>query len=94
MSDQETSEKAAGEESEPGPAPEKDTRGGYRTAEAPSTVPTVEPSPIARAAFPLVWYGLVPLAIAQSRVFILAAFPEGGLAETVRGQPIPVSIVP
>jgi signal peptidase I len=92
VSDQETSEKAVGgADPEPGPGTDKDTRGGYRAATTPAE--SLQPSPIARAVFPLVWYLLVPLAIAQARVFVLAALPEGGFAEMLRGQPIPVSIV-
>jgi len=91
VSDQETSEKAVGaDDPEPGRG-DKDARGGARTADAPP--PAIEASPIARVAFPLVWYVLVPLAVAQARVFFLAAFPESGFTELLRGQPIPVSIV-
>lgn len=93
MSDNETSDKAPAEDAEgdAGP-PEKaaavETRGPYRSNEPPP-----EPSPMARLAFAGVWYVLVPLLIAQARVFVLAAFPDTPFVEMLRGQPIPVSIV-
>jgi signal peptidase I len=50
-------------------------------------------SALAQWAFYLGWFVAAPVAVAFSRVFILAAFPETALIETLRGQPIPVSIV-
>ncbi|MBI2394507.1 MAG: signal peptidase I [Deltaproteobacteria bacterium] len=52
-----------------------------------------QPSPLARAAFYGIWFVLVPLIVAQMRVFVLAAFPDTPFVEALRGQPIPVSIV-
>jgi len=50
-------------------------------------------TPVSRIAFFVGWFVIAPLVIAQLRVFILAALPETPVVETLRGQPIPVSIV-
>lgn len=46
-----------------------------------------------RAGFHVFWFFLVPGLVALSRRFWLAALPESGFTETLRGQPIPVAIV-
>ncbi|MGZ3418688.1 MAG: signal peptidase I [Polyangiales bacterium] len=51
------------------------------------------PSAAARYGYLFGWFIFVPFLIAQLRSFILAAFPESPFVETLRGQPIPVSIV-
>lgn len=76
---------------------EKPTRAGRGTSAEPPRPPIARAdsggSAFARATFYVGWFLLVPLLIAQARVFLLAALPEGNVTETLRGQPIPVSIV-
>ncbi len=74
----------------PEPAPSRD---GARGSRDPDEAPGTQASPVARALFVGGWFFVVPLIVAQARVFILAALPESALVEMLRGQPIPVSIV-
>jgi len=55
--------------------------------------PPAERSLIAYLGFHVGWFFLVPGLVALSRRFWLAALPESGFTETLRGQPIPVAIV-
>ncbi len=87
MSEKETSEKDVADAEEAGPGEKALARGDERGPTPP------EQSPVARLLFAGVWYLAVPLLIAQSRVFVLAAFPDTPFIEMLRGQPIPVSIV-
>ena len=48
---------------------------------------------VAMALFHTGWFFVVPALVALSRRFWLAALPESGFTETLRGQPIPVAIV-
>ena len=50
-------------------------------------------SPALRVLFYAAWFLVVPALFAQLRVLILAALPEVPIVETLRGQPIPVSIL-
>jgi signal peptidase I len=65
---------------------------GYRDAPPASQRPG-KPSPALRVLFYVVWFVVVPALFAQLRVLILAALPEVPVVETLRGQPIPVSIL-
>jgi signal peptidase I len=51
------------------------------------------PSQVGRLLFYFAWFLVVPALFAQLRVLLLAALPEVPIVETLRGQPIPVSIL-
>lgn len=89
MSDNEPSEKAPAR-----PPREAGREEPPREADnGPTGENTPEASPVARAAFVTIWFVIVPLIVAQMRVFLLAAFPDTPFFDMLRGQPIPVSIV-
>jgi signal peptidase I len=67
--------------------------GGYREPAPVSRHVRERPSAARRWAFHAIWFLVVPALVAQLRVLLLAVLPDVPIVETLRGQPIPVSIL-